>query len=410
MRHFVFILGWLWQMSWLSLLAQPVSALEYFFDQDPGVGNGTPLMVSAGDTVLNTYSFPLSGLGPGFHQVMVRAFDADGTWSLYAKRSFFVQGGAQTGAPPLASPAEYFLDQDPGIGNGTPISLASGDTSSWSGIVPLNGLSTGFHSLFMRVLNTDGSWSQYQKRTFYLQDSTARLAAPLVAWESYMDQDPGTGNGALTYFAAPVDTAQFLAGIPVAGLTMGAHRLFVRFLDADGDWSAPSAQDFEIGSCAVPQPDISVAGTDSLMASVAGERYLWFRNGILLPDTTQTILAPGDGSYEVRVVAGGCLSSRSGAFLFTLTSLNPLQAAAAHLVLFPNPTATDLHIRTSHTQALSGTIQIIDMQGRILRSWHQASIVPGHTKILKLESLMPGMYVLQFSSPEGSLVKRFMKR
>src|SRR5437867_1264221 len=100
--------------------AQQLTSAEYFFDSDPGVGNGTSLSVSAGDSILFAGNISTSGLSDGFHFLYLRAKDDNGVWSISERRSFYISSLA-----PVATlgAAEYFFDSDPGVGNGTPLSV-----------------------------------------------------------------------------------------------------------------------------------------------------------------------------------------------------------------------------------------------------------------------------------------------
>ncbi len=148
----------------LSLLSQSqIDALEYFVDSDPGVGNGTLVQIPApGDTVGQSFSVPVSGLSPGIHVLTMRAKNQSGVWSLGESHPFLVAN--DIGLPIVK--AEYFWDQDPGVGNG--LSLLIQDMGNSALIdeqigVPA-GLSLGLHRLFIRVQTSDLVWSLYEGR------------------------------------------------------------------------------------------------------------------------------------------------------------------------------------------------------------------------------------------------------
>jgi hypothetical protein len=92
-----------------SLLSgQTIAVSEYFFDTDPGAGNGFPLAISTpADTVTFSSAISTSGLTAGRHYLYIRTQTSDGRWSHYEPREFFIQ-------VPIAE-AEYFFDIDPGV-------------------------------------------------------------------------------------------------------------------------------------------------------------------------------------------------------------------------------------------------------------------------------------------------------
>ena len=103
-------------------IAQNITAAEYFFDSDPGVGNGTSLSITAAENVNSTYSIPTAGVGAGFHILMLRFKDANGLWSHAEHKAFYVEtaAGAQTVLANIVA-YEYFFNEDPGVGQGNGI-------------------------------------------------------------------------------------------------------------------------------------------------------------------------------------------------------------------------------------------------------------------------------------------------
>src|SRR5215216_6021844 len=84
-----------------STLATPVirtiARAEYFFETDPGVGNGFPITVaSPADTVNFTTNIPLSGLSTGFHILQMRVCDINGMWSMTERRFFYISSNTTT--------------------------------------------------------------------------------------------------------------------------------------------------------------------------------------------------------------------------------------------------------------------------------------------------------------------------
>ena len=64
---------------------------EYFFDTDPGVGNGTALPAfTASDTINSNLSISVAGLTTGLHDLFIRYRDGDNKWGIYEGREFEV--------------------------------------------------------------------------------------------------------------------------------------------------------------------------------------------------------------------------------------------------------------------------------------------------------------------------------
>lgn len=154
----IFLLGFLCFQGF----SQSIVSAEYFFDADPGVGNGTTLSVNANTgTLTQTYSVPTTGLSHGFHSLYFRILNAEGNWSLYDRSIIYLKEFSEVGSNIVS--AEYFIDSDPGVGNGFPMSISS---SPQIITFDTDGLDDGDHFFYVRVLNQDGEWSFYDYAMF----------------------------------------------------------------------------------------------------------------------------------------------------------------------------------------------------------------------------------------------------
>jgi hypothetical protein len=166
------LIGLLWVISSPIMMAQNINTAEYFFDADPGIGLGTPLSISISDTVSWTnQNISTASLSAGFHNLYVRVRYTTDEWSTAENRPFFLSStsGAMTLITTI-SEAEYFFDNDPGIGIATPLSISTAlDSLSWiNQAISTASLSAGFHNLHVRVKDGDGRWSTTENRPFYL--------------------------------------------------------------------------------------------------------------------------------------------------------------------------------------------------------------------------------------------------
>ena len=147
-----------------------IAAAEYFFNTDPGVGNGTALSVDANSGQLTQiFSIPTTSLPEGFHSFYLRTQDNANNWSLYDRQIIYIKDFDFT--PDEVSSAEYFIDSDPGVGNGT--SIVFGTPSQSSQILNINssGLAEGDHLFYVRVQDTNGDWSIYDTALFTIDSS-----------------------------------------------------------------------------------------------------------------------------------------------------------------------------------------------------------------------------------------------
>jgi len=243
------------------LISQDIEEVEYFIDTDPGVGSGTALTLIAGNTVNILDSINISSLTEGLHLICLRYKDEDGLWGLSECRSFYIdEDRVVINSPPIMS-AEYYIDTDPGIGFGTPITVTQGDEVSILESIDVSLLNLGFHILSIRFMDTDGNWSFTEGRNFYInEDRVVIISPPISNAEFYIDIDPGVGLG------IPIDITQgetvvVLDSILISALTNGIHKIGIRFQDTNGNWGLTEGRVFYIDEehQVVPSPGVARA-------------------------------------------------------------------------------------------------------------------------------------------------------
>ena len=209
-----------------------IMSAEYFYDTDPGFGNGSPLNIT-GNTIDANISIPTTGLSEGVHKVYVRVLNQDGTWGLHAKHVVYVS--ATTNNTASVASAEYFYDTDPGLGNGSPLNI-TGSIIDQDLSIPTTGLTNGVHKLYMRLLNSDGAWSLYGKQIVYVSLSNTNTAT-IVSAEYFFDVDPGVGNAYPVNLMNGVLVDEDLALNVPNDLPSGDHIVYMRTLNESGIWS-----------------------------------------------------------------------------------------------------------------------------------------------------------------------------
>ena len=222
----------------LSVFSQQIVGLEYFIDNDPGLGNGTYLAVTPANNVDEDITVDITSLSPGPHKLYVRALDADGNWGLYASRAFY-RFTATPGSDIVG--LEYFIDDDPGLGNATYLAVTPANNVDEDITVDITSLPPGPHKLYVRALDADGNWGLYASRAFYR--FTATPGSDIVGLEYFIDDDPGLGNA--TYLAVtPANNVDEDITVDITSLPPGPHKLYVRALDADGNWGLYASRAF----------------------------------------------------------------------------------------------------------------------------------------------------------------------
>lgn len=234
---------------------QQITAAEYFIDNDPGVGKATAISVTPGtDINITANSVNLSGITNGFHYIGLRTRNAEGKWSATVLKSFIINFDPDYDAVAPAQniiAAEYFIDNDPGFGNGQPITITPGiNVIDATAMVNVTGLPLGVHKLYIRTKDNEGKWSLTNIQDFIIDaDPDYPIIAPpqnIVSAEYFIDTDPGHGNGHPITITPDVNLMNITQDIDVSGLPLGVHKLYIRTRNSEGNWSLTNTQDFAI--------------------------------------------------------------------------------------------------------------------------------------------------------------------
>ncbi|MBH8571319.1 hypothetical protein KB206_20675 [Microvirga sp. STS02] len=249
--------GLMYRVLWLVLFlaawgsgfsghSQNITLAEYFFDVDPGFGLATPFALASPSANLTlTAAVPLSSLSAGFHQLGIRARDANGEWSLTSRRVFYFEPSAGT-TPVAITKAEYTIDTEADYGAGTDIPIASpaADLAGLTFTVNNSALAPGFHRISIRTRDANGEWSLTSSRPFYYEPNAGATAAQLTKLEYFLDADPGYGNGVDVPVTASANLSSLAVLAPLTSLSEGFHTLQIRSRDANGGWSLTSTRTF----------------------------------------------------------------------------------------------------------------------------------------------------------------------
>ena len=133
--------------------------------------------------------------------------------------------------------AEYFINTDPGFGNGTSIAIPTpSDVVDLNFTVNTASLSEGLHSIFVRTQDENGIWGLVQMRTFYKPNITNTQAANITAIEYAIDIDAGIGQNTIVNVNPANPTIDMDFVVDVSSLSLGDHYLFIRAQDENGNW------------------------------------------------------------------------------------------------------------------------------------------------------------------------------
>lgn len=141
-----------------TIEVRTITHIEYWFDSLPA----TQLDITDGTTVTFAELIPVD-LIQGLHRFYIRYRDDTGVWSMADGRNFvLISQVPAAGSSSSIVAAEYFINADPGQGNGVPISLpvdSAWDEREEDTEITITGLPIGLHQFSIRYQDDQGIWS-----------------------------------------------------------------------------------------------------------------------------------------------------------------------------------------------------------------------------------------------------------
>ncbi len=243
MRYILFLcLGWLVMAPCAvarPALADDLVALEYFWDDDPGLGKATSLTITRAAAFDGTLNVPTSAtLTQGIHFLGVRLRTANGQWSPTLTSPVYIHTLANSGDPTTLTAVEVFFNDDLGFGRNIVqrINSKGSDTPiSFSLTVPAT-LPVGVHLMGLRTQTERGQWSGVQLApiTIFSSQSTATITRV----ELFLDPTTAYGAGtALTFSPTNAQEVTVDDRVTLGIRTPGRYTFQFRARDSNGRWS-----------------------------------------------------------------------------------------------------------------------------------------------------------------------------
>ena len=142
---------------------------------------------------------------------------------------------------PNITRVEYYVDADPGYGNGTSIPITPGDNLADKTFnLDPSAFTPGVHILCIRAKDANGAWSQDNKWAFVkaypaLPGNSALTNITRV--EYYVDTDPGYGNATNIGITPGTNLSDITFNLDPANFISGVHQVCIRAKDGNGAWS-----------------------------------------------------------------------------------------------------------------------------------------------------------------------------
>ena len=328
-----------------------IESAEYFFDKDSGVGKCFPIATGiVNNTVTLTTLINLGNLQKGMHTMNIRVRNTDGKYSQFRPELFYVSNDVNNMAS-VAS-GEYFLDHDPGVGMGQPLTKfnfsnpASQVSQAFNLQFPTT-LSPGLHYMYIRIKDAVGHWSLFQ-------DSFS------------------------------------LKTLPVTGLSLAAKKKEKISLLNWYTFSENNSSHFEV------EKSVNSIGF-SAIGNVKAKG-----NSAVKSDYTFTDAEPATGLnyYRIKEV------DIDGKFTYSEIVKLWFDKATGSLSIYPNPATNIVNIKYESNRE-TAVINVYDAAGK----WVKLYRLPASSNLsLNVSELAPGTYTIHISdgvdSQTGKLVKK----
>ncbi|MEO6831366.1 MAG: T9SS type A sorting domain-containing protein [Chitinophagaceae bacterium] len=418
-----------------NLTAANVTAVEYFIDNDPGLGQGISIPITSGsDVSANSIAIRVDTFTSGIHRFYTRVENADGSWSMTDEANFFIEPGAKlipaNATTSTITTAEYFVDNDPGLGQGIAIPITPGSNVSANGIaIRVDTFTTGVHRIYTRVKNTNSSWSTTKEANFFIIPKIGLPAsAPIgdiVKLEYFFDTDPGFGNGQTLSITPTTNLNSYGFSANISSLQHDTtHTLYLR---VDDGWSQTVSTTFNlfrplplqiISFTAQLQQDNSVAlqwktsindNADffTIQRTTDGISY----SGINIKDVRSN---SGDGNWysfvDQNAPSGKVMyrieqTDKSGQPSYSAIQAVIIPSSKSLFYLVNNPTSSILQVHRSNAD-VPGQFEILAVDGRLITR------VPSSGDVLQridISNLPDGTYLLFYNSAEQQQSLKFVK-
>jgi len=200
---------------------QNIAAGEYFLNSDPGEGNGYSITAQYGYAIVDV-TLPLPSIPEGT-VIYIRFRSSNGKWS--APRGIRYQFPLPNSGATLVD-GEYFINEDPGIGQGIPLTIGPNGSIILPNIT-LNPRNT----IYLRVLDSFGRWSAATGRRFMYKG--------IRAAECYLKYSNGSISPTIPMTLQPHDTSSaFYTAVATLTPSSPQDTVFVRFQTGDYMWGS----------------------------------------------------------------------------------------------------------------------------------------------------------------------------
>lgn len=195
----------------LLVWGQQLVQAEYFFDEEPGYGQGITINVAAQGNISLTEHLDMTLISPGFHTLGYRFKDDKNGWGhTYTSNVFVGKEKAQL------QQGEYFFDTDPGYGQGIKIHFKDSTALMYSDLLLLDNITPGLHTFYYR-LKSESVWGTTVSHKIY-KPATAKISKIIYRFDA-------SSHEYVIPLTSPVHNLSHEKTIDISALTVGEHQI-----------------------------------------------------------------------------------------------------------------------------------------------------------------------------------------
>lgn len=387
-----------------------VTEAEYFIDHDPGYGNGT-FVASSGNPVDITGTFN-QNLSPGLHTFYLRVKNDKGLWGMAESFNFLVQED-YTSIPAVPNPIvgmEYFVDEDPGVGQGTYVALEEKDTLILDELLELELLDVGIHKLGIRVQSKSGSWGLWEWRDFEVEKGPCDdFIVVLTNSENNLCHGESLGSIDITVSGGSDNYAYTWSNSAtsedLSELAAGTYSVTVTDNDLECvgtlETSITEPDTIEITSTTVDVVAGNDGSADVTVTGGTGDYTYSWSNGA----DTEDLEGVTGGDYTITVTdANECTVSSTITVGDIITSIDD-EIDDHEWSIYPNPAGMYLNVRIVSEQPVDYTLHLVNLNGKIVlsRKFENRSKLQEQINVSQLGA---GIYAIMVSTKHRNFISR----
>ena len=391
-----------------EVYSQNINRIEYFFNTDPGFGNGIVVTGFAPSSDISNFStnLNLTTANKGLNTLYIRAKDVVGNWSITNSIPFLK---AFLSVPANISRIEYFLNSDPGFGNGTSINLPSQPNNNLPLILNLAAAPNGFNAAYIRTLDANGVWSITNQISFI--KANLNTPSPIVKAEYFINTDPGFGQATALSLPALSNISNQAVNLDISNAANGMNNVYIRTKDSTGAWSITNSISFIKGSAQGNMVALEYfidndPGFGLATPAVFSAPSQNINNYIFNADVSSSTAGNHQLFLRAKDINGKWSLTNVLSFNKTISvGITQITDASLMYTVYPNPASSQISVKYDMKDKPS-LIEMIDAQGKLISI--NINDTSAEQKI-DISTLANGVYFLKIRNGDFLVYKKLIK-